>query len=104
MEQEILNLGALAVIAAIAIEKFFLFLKFIFNWVKEKKNGSNYLPDIMIDIRRELELMNTNHLNSIKECIEKGQSKIMDTNTEMLKVMIEMNTNLKLLVDFMVKK
>jgi hypothetical protein len=70
-EAELIQLGAIAIIFLVAIREFFAYLK-------SRKDGNN---GVMLNgkILEELQLMNTNHLETIRRCIESGNTELRDT-------------------------
>ena len=73
MSQELLQLGALAVIFAFAVKEFFAFLK------TSKENGSRDGATTLKDVLGELQLMNNNHLHSLEKAINDGNDRLVDT-------------------------
>lgn len=67
MPQDLLQLGALAVIFFFAVKEFFSYLK----------SRNNKPENLTKEIFTELQVMNNNHLNSIKEAIEKGNDRLI---------------------------
>lgn len=63
------QLGTLGIISVLAIKEFFAYLKA----KKESTNGGDSSNAVL----KELQLMNSNHLNSIQHAIEEGNAKIV---------------------------
>lgn len=70
-ETTILQLGAVAILFAVSIREFF-------SYLKSRKNGSNGETNFNL-IVSELQRMNNNHLHSIHEALEQGNSRLVDT-------------------------
>jgi hypothetical protein len=70
-EAELIQLGAIAIIFLVAIREFFAYLK-------SRKEGDN---GMMLNgkILDELQLMNSNHLETIRHCIENGNTELRNT-------------------------
>ncbi len=68
-EEQILQLGAVAVLFAIAIREFFAYLKAKKNGEADKTNR---------ELLSELKLLNENHLNSIQKAITDGNRDIVE--------------------------
>ncbi len=88
MSSNILQLGAVAIIFLFAIKEFFAYLK-------AKKNGngaenSKFNEAILLELQR----MNSNHLHSIQEAIEKGNERLVDVihgdNVKMIEILGEL--------------
>ncbi len=77
MEQTLTNanmvqLGAVAVIFIFAIKEFFAYLQ-------SRKSGENGNSSVLNSaILSELRNMNSNHLHSIQEAVENGNSRLVD--------------------------
>lgn len=73
MEQELLNLGALALV-------FVLFIKEVFAYLKTRKSNNGH-DDLgwLKKVFDELQLMNENHLHSIEKAIVDGNREIVKT-------------------------
>lgn len=69
MPQELLQLGAVAVIFLFAVKEFFSYLK------SRKDNSSK---PVMEDMLKELRVMNENHLHSLKDAINDGNARIVE--------------------------
>lgn len=90
MQENYIQLGALAAIFALAIREFFAYLKV----KKSESNGSNGKgSDLSGAILGELRRMNDNHLHSLKEAIEGGNARLVDVihndNTKMIELLGE---------------
>ena len=77
ISNNILQLGAVAIIFLFAIREFFAWLKI--------RNGSNTADklsgegnDTSVLILQELQKMNSNHLHSLEEAIKNGNDRIVD--------------------------
>lgn len=70
MEQEIYQLGAVAIIFIFAVKEFFTYLK------TRRNGGSNGLL-------KELRSTNTNHLQTIDKTLNEGFDKVVKTITDM---------------------
>lgn len=92
-EDSLLQLGAVAILFAVAIREFFGYLK---TRKQIQVNGHDYTFDKAI--LRELQTMNTNHLNSLKEAIESSNRQLIETmhndNTRMIELLGEIKGNL----------
>jgi len=80
-EAEIIQLGAIAIIFLVAIREFFAYLK-------SKKDGNNGIQ-LNGKILEELQLMNTNHLETIRHCIESGNVELRNVLHEDFMKVIE---------------
>ena len=93
-EQSILQLSAVAVLFAIAIREFFGYLK------SRKQNGNGDSAAFNQAVFNELRQMNTNHLASIKDTLEKGNERLIDAihndNVKIIEVLGEIKGRLKL--------
>ncbi len=69
MPQDLLQLGAVAVIFLFAVKEFFSYLK------SRKDNGSK---PVLEDMLKELRVMNENHLHSLKDAINDGNARIVE--------------------------
>lgn len=69
MNNDILNIGAVAVIFLFAVKEFFSYLK------SRKDNESK---PVMEDMLKELRVMNENHLHSLKDAINDGNARIVE--------------------------
>ncbi len=69
MTQDLSQLGAVAIIFLFAVKEFFAYLK-----TKKNGNGNETFQAILT----ELQLMNDNHLHSLKDAIEKGNERLVD--------------------------
>lgn len=79
---DLLQLGALATIFLFAIREFF-------GYLREKSHKQCNGGELNGQILTELRLMNQNHLNSIKEAIQEGNSRIVQAIHSDNKQMIE---------------
>ena len=73
MTDNLLQLGAVAVIFLFAIKEFFA-------WMKSRKeaSSSNGGNSIMESMLKELRTMNENHLHSLKDAINSGNDRLVD--------------------------
>lgn len=71
MTQDLLQLGAVAVIFLFAIKEFFA-------WLKQRKENGNKSNAVMEAMLTELRAMNENHLHSLKDAINTGNDRIVD--------------------------
>ena len=89
--ENILQLGAVAVIFLFAVKEFFAYLKA----KKSNGNGSSALNQAILT---ELQTMNENHLHSLKDAIEKGNERLVDVihadNTKMIEILGEIKGKL----------
>lgn len=91
MQENLLQLGAVAILFLVGIREFFSYLK------SKKENGGNgsYLN---ASILRELQTMNNNHLHTIQETLEQGNARLIDTihndNTKIVELLGEIKGNL----------
>ena len=69
-EPEYIQLGAMGIILIFAIKEFFSYLK------SRKGNTDITANGLATQILKELQAMNNNHLNSIKEAIDRGNDKM----------------------------
>ena len=69
MTESILQIGAVGVLFLVAIREFFSYLK------SKKSNGNDILNEAIL---KQLQLMNSNHLHSIQDAIEKGNERLID--------------------------
>lgn len=71
--QDILQLGAVAVIFLFAVKEFF-------SYLKSRKEGGGNGKEVYMNqaILKELQTMNTNHLHSLQEAINDGNNRIVD--------------------------
>ena len=74
-EETLYILGPIGIIFIFAIKEFF-------SWLKSRKNGTSKTSE---DILKELQLMNTNHLNSICKTIDDGNDRIVEAVNSMEK-------------------
>ena len=86
MPESLLQLGAVAILFLVGIREFFSYLK-----SKKETNGNvGYMNG---SILRELQTMNNNHLHSIQDAIESGNSRLIDAmhadNTKMIELLGE---------------
>lgn len=90
MNENLLQLGAVAVIFLFAIKEFF-------SWMKDRK--SNGMDKFGAAIFGELKKMNENHLHELKEAIESGNNRLIDTihndNARMIEILGEIKGRLK---------
>ena len=88
-EQNVLELGAIAILFLVGIREFFSYLK------SRKESGGN---DLNNKILEELQLMNNNHLHTIQEVLEQGNARLIDAihndNTKMIELLGEIKGNL----------
>ena len=73
MTQDILQVGAVAVIFLFAIKEYF-------SWQKSRKENGNSAKgnEVMEAMLKELRNMNENHLHSLKDAINSGNDRIVD--------------------------
>lgn len=95
VEQNLLELGAIAVLFLIAIREFFSYLK-----SKGAPNQANCKGNDAFNkaILEELQLMNSNHLHTIQKCVEDGNKNLVETihndNTKMIEILGRIEGNL----------
>ncbi len=86
MPEGYLQLGAVAILFTVAIREFFSYLKS----KQEEKNGTGNCNALIL---KELQIMNTNYLNSLKDVIENGNCRLVDVihadNTKMIQLLGE---------------
>jgi len=91
MAEEYLQLGAVAILFAIAIREFFSYLKS----KQVEKNGTGKFDALIL---KELQITNTNHLHSLKDIMEKGNYRLVDVihadNTKMIELLGEIKGTL----------
>ena len=91
MPEEYLQLGAVAILFAIAIREFFSYLKS----KQVEKNGTGKFDALIL---KELQTINTNHLHSLKDIMEKGNYRLVDVihadNTKMIELLGEIKGTL----------
>ena len=73
MDQQFLQLGAVAIIFLFSVKEFF-------GWLKARKNGSGGNYGRMIE---QLKIMNNNHLSEISKDINAGNDRIVDAIKDM---------------------
>ena len=90
MTNDILQIGAVAVIFLFAIKEFFSYLKL-------RRNGSSG-NQVMEAMLKELRIMNENHLHALKDAINTGNDRIVDTinsgNVKQIELLGEIRGNL----------
>jgi len=92
MNNQLLDLGAVAVISIFAVKEFFSYLK------SRKETGGNghYFNR---EILEQLKNMNENHLESILKAIREGNERIVDImhkdNLSMIQILGEIKGNLE---------
>ncbi|MCR4307370.1 MAG: hypothetical protein NUV80_02330 [Candidatus Berkelbacteria bacterium] len=90
---EILQLGAVAVIFLFAVKEFF-------GYLKSRKDSNNVVAgsDMSSLILKELQTMNTNHLHTLQETIEQGNARLVDSmhndNTKIIELLGEIKGHL----------
>lgn len=95
MPENLLQLGAVAIIFLFAIKEFFAYIK--------SRNGINYADklssagnDINNLVLKELQKMNNNHLHGLEETINRGNSEIIKTindgNSKIIEVLWEIKS------------
>lgn len=73
MTNDLLQLGAVAVIFLFSIKEFFAWLK------QRKENGNNGKNNVVMEsMLKELRTMNENHLHALKDSINTGNDRIVD--------------------------
>ena len=77
MDEKLIELGAVAVIFLWSIKEFFSYLKSR----KEVSNGESTIATNGL-ILKELQLMNNNHLHSLKDAIELGNTRVVGAINE----------------------
>ena len=91
MNENFLQLGAVAVIFLFAVKEFFAYLK------TKKTNGSNGYG-FTEAIFKELQTMNTNHLHSIEKAVREGNDRLIESihndNTKMIEILSEIKGKL----------
>ena len=91
MPEEYLQLGAVAILFAIAIREFFSYLKS----KQVEKNGTGKFDALIL---KELQTINTNHLHNLKDIMEKGNCRLVDVihadNTKMIELLGEIKGTL----------
>lgn len=90
MNENLLNLGAVAVIFLFAIKEFFA-------WMKTRKG--NHGNEVMESMLKELRTMNVNHLNALKDAINTGNDRLVDAintgNVKQIELLSEIKGILK---------
>lgn len=90
MESELLQIGGLAALFALAIREFFAYIK---------SRNSNTTNDFSKQIFEELKLMNGNHLHSIEKAINEGNQQLIhsmhEDNMKMIEILGEIKGNIK---------
>lgn len=71
MTNDLLQLGAVAVIFLFAIREFFA-------WLKQRKENGGKSNAVMEAMLNELRTMNENHLHSLKDAINTGNDRVVD--------------------------
>lgn len=95
--QDILQLGAVAVIFLFAVKEFFGYLK-----SRKESSSADTLSsagnDMSSLILKELQTMNTNHLHTLQETIEQGNARLIDSmhndNTKIIELLGEIKGNI----------
>jgi len=91
MPEAYLQLGAVAILFAIAIREFFSYLKS----KQVEKNGTGKFDALIL---KELQTTNTNHLHSLKDIMEKGNYRLVNVihadNTKMIELLGEIKGTL----------
>ena len=91
MPEAYLQLGAVAVLFAVAIREFFSYLKS----KQVEKNGTGKFDALIL---QELRTTNTNHLHDLKDVLEKGNYRLVDVihadNTKMIELLGEIKGTL----------
>lgn len=92
MQESLFQLGAVAVLFAVAIREFFGYIKV------RRENQNGHGGGMNIQILKELQTMNNNHLSSLKQAIENGNSRLIDAihqdNTKIIELLGEIKGNL----------
>jgi hypothetical protein len=93
MPEDLIQLGAVAVLFLIAIREFFAYLK-------TRKNGDGGNGNALSGaILNELRTMNSNHLHSLQKAIEDGNSRLVDVihadNTKMIELLGEIKGSIR---------
>ena len=78
MAENLLQLGAVAVIFLFAVKEFFSYLK----QRKESNGGSGGGNSVMEEMLKELRIMNENHLHALKDAINDGNNRIVEAINE----------------------
>lgn len=76
MSNELLQLGGVVALFALMIRELFTYLK------SRKENGNTSNGSLNGAILKELQVMNNNHLNSLKEAIVEGNNRLIDSMHE----------------------
>lgn len=71
MTNDLLQLGAVAVIFLFAIKEFFA-------WMKSRKENGGKSNAVMEAMLKELRTMNENHLHALKDAISDGNNRLVD--------------------------
>lgn len=93
MPEDLIQLGAVAVLFLIAIREFF-------SYLKTKKGGEGGNGSALNGaILNELRAMNSNHLYSLQKAIEDGNSRLVDVihadNTKMIELLGEIKGSIR---------
>lgn len=92
MNENILNLGAVAVIFLFAIKEYF-------SWQKSRKENGGKSNEVMGAMLKELRTMNENHLVHLKDSINEGNNRIIDAinngNIKQIEILSEIKGSLK---------
>ncbi|MCK9369586.1 hypothetical protein M0R04_06735 [Candidatus Dojkabacteria bacterium] len=101
MNENLLELGTVAILFLLFIREFFAYLKAKQNNNgtngNSNGNGSNSVTDKAI--LKELQTMNSNHLHTIQQVIETGNARLVDVihgdNNKMIELLGEIKGRLK---------
>lgn len=92
MEQDLLQLGGLIALFALAIREFFAYIRL-------KKNSVTGNETFSVEILKELQTMNGNHLHSIETAINTGNANLINSihqdNMKIVELLSEIKGRLK---------
>lgn len=95
MEDRILELGTVAILFLLFIREFFAYLKVKKQESNNSNGDGNGIANTTLSkaILGELQTMNSNHLHTIQQCVEDGNSRLVETihndNTKMIELLGE---------------
>ena len=91
MNENFLQLGAVAIIFLFAIKEFF-------SWQKSRRAGNGNNNSVMESMLKELQIMNDNHLHALKDAINTGNDRIVgainDGNVKQIEILGEIRGKL----------
>ena len=90
MNEELIQLGVIGTIFALAVREFFYYLRV------KKQNGDGFINGAIL---KELKIMNDNHLSALKDTIEQGNVHLVDAinngNMRMIELLGEIKGSLR---------